>query len=393
MRLQLPIYLDNHSTTRCDPRVVHAMQPYFEVKYGNPASKHHRFGWEAEEAVAQARERIAAIISAEAREIVFTSGATESNNLALKGVAEAHQAKGKHLITVATEHRAVLDPCRHLERQGWQLTVLPVDRDGMVNVDRISAAIQRDTVLVSVMAANNEIGTLQPTVDIGRLCKERDVLFHVDAAQAVGKIPIDVDGMGIDLLSISAHKLYGPKGIGALYVRRRNPRVRLEPLLDGGGHERGLRSGTLPTPLIVGFAMACELCQAEMASAAKRLTELRDRLHQGLLERLPQVTLNGHPTQRLPNNLNLSFAGVRGDALLVALKDVAVSTGAACTSAEAGPSHVLKAIGLPDELADASLRFGLGRFTTAEEIEYVVAYVAEKVKALRALNPLWHATT
>jgi cysteine desulfurase len=387
--VHLPIYLDNHATTRTDPRVVEAMLPFFTETYGNPASKNHRFGWEADEAVKAARAQVAELIGASPREIVFTSGATESNNLALKGAAHAYRADGDHLITTAAEHKAVLDPCKRLEHEGFQVTVLPVDRYGLVDPEQIAAAITDRTILVSVMAANNEIGTLQPIQEIGRLCKKRGVLFHTDAAQAVGKIPLDVEEMGIDLLSISAHKLYGPKGIGALYVRRGSPRVRLEPQIDGGGHEHGLRSGTLPTPLIVGFGRACDIARHEMADEAARLLRLRERLYQGLTRALSDLGLNGHPTQRLPGNLNLSFAGVKGEALLVELKDVAVSTGSACTTANLAPSHVLKAIGLPDDLADASLRFGLGRFTTAEEIDWVIDRVAAAVTRLRSLNPLW----
>ena len=387
--VHLPIYLDNHATTRTDPRVVEAMLPFVTETYGNPASKNHRFGWEADEAVKAARAQVAELIGASPREIVFTSGATESNNLALKGAAHAYRADGDHLITTAAEHKAVLDPCKRLEHEGFQVTVLPVDRYGLVDPEQIAAAITDRTILVSVMAANNEIGTLQPIQEIGRLCKKRGVLFHTDAAQAVGKIPLDVEEMGIDLLSISAHKLYGPKGIGALYVRRGSPRVRLEPQIDGGGHEHGLRSGTLPTPLIVGFGRACDIARHEMADEAARLLRLRERLYQGLTRALSDLGLNGHPTQRLPGNLNLSFAGVKGEALLVELKDVAVSTGSACTTANLAPSHVLKAIGLPDDLADASLRFGLGRFTTAEEIDWVIDRVAAAVTRLRSLNPLW----
>jgi cysteine desulfurase len=387
--VHLPIYLDNQATTRTDPRVLEAMLPYFTEHYGNAASRTHVFGWKAEEAVNRAREQVAALLGAEPREIIFTSGATESNNLALKGAAAMLRSRGNHLITVQTEHKAVLDPCRRLEREGFQVTYLPVDRYGRVAAEQVAEALTERTILVSVMAANNEIGTLQPIAAIGRLCKERGVLFHTDAAQAAGKIPLDVEGMGIDLLSLSAHKMYGPKGVGALYVRRRQPYVRLEPLLDGGGHERGLRSGTLPVPLIVGLGQACALCQQEMPQEAERLRQLRERLRQGLQERLPETYLNGHPTERLPGNLHLSFAHVRADALLSALRDIAVSSGSACTSADPEPSYVLRALGLPDELVRSGIRFGLGRFTTEEEIDYVIEEVCRQVERLRALNPLY----
>jgi cysteine desulfurase len=387
--VHLPIYLDNNATTRTDPRVLEVMLPYFMEHYGNAASRTHVFGWKAEEAVQQAREQIAELIGASAREIVFTSGATESNNLALKGAAAMLRQRGDHIITVQTEHKAVLDPCRRLKRDGFRVTFLPVDRFGRVSAEQVAQALTEKTILVSVMAANNEIGTLQPIGEIGRLCKQRGVLFHTDAAQAAGKLPLDVEEMGIDLLSLSAHKIYGPKGVGALYVRRRGPHVRLEPLLDGGGHERGMRSGTLPVPLIVGFGRACTLCQQEMGQEAERLTRLRRRLHEGIEAQVSAVHLNGHPTERLPGNLNLSFAGVRGEALLMALRNVAVSSGSACTSAEPEPSYVLRALGVPEELAQASIRFGLGRFTTEEEIDYVRDEVARQVARLRALDPLY----
>jgi cysteine desulfurase len=382
------IYLDNNATTRTDPRVVEAMLPYFTERYGNAASLTHEFGREADEAVEQARGQVAELIGAHPRDIIFTSGATESNNLALKGVAAMYRPKGDHLITTAIEHKAVLDPVRRLGREGWQMTILPVDAHGRVSVEQIAQTLTPRTVLVSVMSANNEVGTLQPIKEIGRLCKERGVLFHTDAAQAAGKVPLDVEDMGIDLLSISAHKMYGPKGVGALYVRRREPRVRLEPQMDGGGQERGLRSGTSNVPAIVGFGVACELCRCEMAAEASRLTELRERLRRGIQEQLSDVTLNGHPTERLPGNLNLSFAHVKGEALLMALRDVAVSSGSACTTASLEPSYVLKALGLDDELAYGSLRFGLGRFNTAEEVDEVAREVVRVVHYLRALNPL-----
>jgi cysteine desulfurase len=385
--IKLPIYLDNNATTRVDPRVVEAMLPYFTERYGNAASRHHAFGWEAKEAVDQARERIAGLIGASAREIVFTSGATESNNLALKGAAAMYRKKGNHLVTQVTEHHAVLDPCKRLEREGFRVTFLPVDRFGRVSVEQVADAITDQTILVSIMAANNEIGTLQPIGEISRLCKERGVLFHTDAVQAVGKVPLDVEAMGIDLLSLTAHKLYGPKGVGALYVRRKDPRVRLEPILDGGGHEGGLRSGTLPVPGVVGFGMACELCGQERWTEAERLTQLRERLRQGIIDQLDEVYLNGHPSERLPGNLNLSFAYVEGEALMMGCRNIAISSGSACTSASIEPSYVLRALGLSDELAHSSIRFGLGRFTTEEEIDYVIPDIVQTVRRLRAMSP------
>jgi cysteine desulfurase len=386
--VQLPIYLDNNATTRVDPRVVEAMLPYFTQKYGNAASRHHVFGQVAEQAVETARQQVAALINAGPREIIFTSGATESDNLAIKGVAAMYRVLGDHIITVATEHHAVLDPCKRLERAGFRVTVLPVNEYGIVSVEQLASALTEKTILVSVMAANNEIGNLQPIAVIGRLCKVRGVLFHTDAVQAAGRWPLDVETMSIDLLSLSAHKMYGPKGVGALFVRRRNPHVRLEPMFDGGGHERGLRSGTLPVPLVVGFGKACELCSLEMENEAKRLTGLRERLRAGIMGQLGDVFLNGHPTERLPGNLNMSFAHVRGDALQMGLRNIAVSSGSACTSAQAEPSYVLKALGLDDELAHASIRFGLGRFNTEEEVDYAIAEVVSTVRRLRSLNPL-----
>jgi cysteine desulfurase len=383
------IYLDNNATTRTDPRVVEEMLPYFTVHYGNAASRNHAFGWEAEAAVDRAREQVAQLIAAAPRDIVFTSGATESNNLALKGAAAMYRHQGRHLVTVVTEHHAVLDPARRLEREGFRVTFLPVDRHGRVAVEQVAEAITPETILVSIMAANNEIGTLQPIRDIGRLCKERGVLFHTDAAQAAGKVPLDVEDMGIDLLSLSAHKMYGPKGTGALYIRRRDPRVRLEPMMDGGGHERGLRSGTLPVPLLVGFGRACELCRLEMDSEARRLTGLRERLRESIQEGLDGVVLNGHPTERLPGNLNLSFAFVEGEALMMALRNLAVSSGSACTSASLEPSYVLRALGLSDELARGSLRFGLGRFTTEAEVDEAAGDVVRAVRYLRSLSPVF----
>jgi cysteine desulfurase len=385
----LPIYLDNHSTTRVDPRVLEAMLPFFSERYGNAASRTHVFGWQAEEAVQQAREQVAELIGANPKEIVFTSGATESDNLALKGVAGMQRSQGNHIITVATEHKAVLDPCKRLEHEGFQVTFLPVDEFGRVSAEQVAAALAGQTILVSVMAANNEIGTLQPIAEIGRVCKERGVLFHTDAVQAAGRVPLDVEAMGIDLASLTAHKIYGPKGVGALYVRSRDPRVRLDPILDGGGHERGMRSGTLPVPLIVGFGVACRICREEMAAESQRIRELRERLHQGLLARLDGVHLNGHPTERLAGNLNLSFDYVQGDALLMNLRDIAVSSGSACTSANPEPSYVLRALGVGEGRAHSSIRFGLGRFTTMEEIDYVIETVVQTVERLRKLNPVY----
>jgi len=387
--IKLPIYMDNNATTRVDPRVVEAMLPFFTDHYGNAASRNHSFGRHAEAAVETARAQIAELIGASDREIIFTSGATESDNLAIKGVVSMYRGKGNQIVTAATEHKAVLDVCKRLEMEGCKVTTLPVDRFGQVRLEELADAITENNVLVSVMAANNEIGTLQPIAEIGKICKSREVLFHCDAAQAAGKVPLDVESMGIDLLSMSAHKMYGPKGIGALYVRRRDPRVRLQPQIDGGGHERGLRSGTLAVPSIVGFGKACELCRQEMTSEAERLRCLRDMLRDGIKAELDEVYLNGHPTERLAGNLNLSFAYVDGEALMVRVKDVAVSSGSACTTANPGPSHVLKALGVDDDLARSSIRFGLGRFNTAEEVEYAVGEVVQAVRQLRAINPMY----
>jgi cysteine desulfurase len=387
--LNLPVYLDNHATTRTDPRVLDAMLPFFTTIYGNAASVSHRFGWEAAAAVNRGREQVAGLIGAEPREIVFTSGATEANNLAIKGALPALKRKGNHLVTSAVEHKAVLDPLARLAREGWDVTVVPCDETGRVAPQAIATAITDLTVLVSVMAANNEVGTINQFGDIGRLCHERGIIFHTDATQAVGKIALDVDEDSIDLLSLSAHKFYGPKGIGALYVRRREPQVRLMPLLDGGGHERGFRSGTLPVPLIVGLGCAAEFAATERPAEAIRLAGLRDRLHAGIAGRVDDIRLNGHPTERLPGNLNLSFAYVDGEALMMAMRDVAVSSGAACTSAEPEPSHVLRAMGLDDDLTRASLRFGLGRFTTEEEVDFAVGQVIEAVSRLRPLSAAW----
>ncbi len=382
---QLPIYLDRHATTPVDPQVLAAMLPYFTEHFGNPTSTTHQYGWAAEAAVTGARETIANAIGASAAEIVFTSGATEANNLALKGVAEAYFAKGQHLITVQTEHNAVLDPCQYLESLGFNVTYLPVDADGLVDLQQLEAAIRSDTILVSIMAANNEIGVLQPLAAIGKICRDREVLFHTDAAQAIGQIPLDVDLLNIDLMSLTAHKIYGPKGIGALYVRQRNPRVKLSPQLHGGGHERGMRSGTLYPPQIVGFAKAVELALAQREQETLRLTALRDRLR-SQLGALDGIYLNGHPTQRLPGNLNISVAGVDGNALLLGLRQiVALSSGAACSSAKIAPSHVLQAIGRSEALAYAALRFGIGHNNTAAEIDLVAAATINTIQSLRKL--------
>jgi cysteine desulfurase len=360
------------------------MLPYFTTVYGNAASLSHRFGWEAAEAVDSARAQVAAAIGADSREIVFTSGATEANNLAIKGALSGQRRRGKHLVTAATEHSSVLDPMRRLAREGFQLTIVPPDADGLVSVESIAAALTDRTVLVSVMAANNEVGTINPVAEIGRLCRQRGILFHTDATQAVGKIPLDVHEDAVDLLSFSAHKIYGPKGIGALYVRRRGPPFRLVPLFDGGGHERGLRSGTVAVPLAVGLGAAAEIATREREDESSRLLTLRERMHAGILSRLDEVLLNGHRERRLPGNLNLSFAGIDGEALMMAMRDLAVSSGSACSSATPEPSHVLLAMGRDEALARASLRFGLGRFTTAEEIDFAIESVVEAVTRLRA---------
>ena len=387
--LKLPIYLDNHATTRTDPRVVEAMLPFFTEVYGNAASISHRFGWEAGEAVERARQQVASAIGAEPKEIIFTSGATESDNLAIKGVALAMKRKGNHLVTSAAEHKAVLDTMKRLGREGWEVTVVPCDETGRVAVDSIAAVLCERTILVSIMAANNEVGTLNPIREIGRLCHDRGVIFHTDATQAIGKVALDVLADNVDLLSLSGHKMYGPKGIGALYVRRRDPQVRLVPQLDGGGHERGMRSGTPAVPLIVGLGAAAELAAREWPDESRRLLGLRECLHAGIVERVADVCLNGHPTERLPGNLNLSFAYLDGEALMMAMRDVAVSSGAACTAANPEPSHVLLAMGLNEEMARASLRFGLGRFSTSEEIEFAINAVAGAVERLRAHSAAW----
>ena len=387
--MKLPIYLDNHSTTACDPRVVETMLPYFTEKFGNSASRNHSFGWDAEEGVDLARKQIAKIIKADSKEIVFTSGATESDNLALKGVVEMYKEKGDHIITSSTEHRAVIDTAKALEKKGVKVTYLPVDKNGMVSPDDVRNAITDKTILISIMLANNEIGTINPIAEIGKIAKEKGVIFHCDATQGVGKIPVNVQEMGIDLMSFTSHKIYGPKGIGALYVRRKAPRVRLEPMIHGGGHERGMRSGTLPVPLIVGFGKACELCEQEMSTEAARLIKLRDRLQEGITSAMEEVYLNGHPTERLPGNLNLSFAYVEGEALLMGVKEIALSSGSACTSATLEPSYVLRALGVGSDLAHSSIRFGLGRFTTPEEIEYTIDRMLKAVNHLREMSPLY----
>lgn len=387
--MKLPIYLDNHATTPVDPEVLRAMLPYFTEEFGNAASRNHQFGWRAEEAVERARQQIARLINADPKEIVFTSGATESDNGAIKGVAEMYREKGNHIITVVTEHKAVLDTCKRLEKSGYEVTYLPVQKDGKVSPEAVKEAVTDKTILITIMVANNEIGTIHPIAEIGRIAREKGILFHSDATQAVGKIPVDVQAMNIDLASLSAHKMYGPKGVGALYVRRKAPRVRLAPIIDGGGHERGMRSGTLNVPGIVGFGKACELCGQKMPEEASRLRALRDRLKEGIMGALDDVYLNGHPTDRLPGNLNLSFAYVEGESLLMGLKDIALSSGSACTSATLEPSYVLKALGVGEDLAHSSIRFGLGRFNTEEEVEYVITEVVKNVNRLREMSPLY----
>jgi cysteine desulfurase len=382
------VYMDNHATTPVDPRVLEAMIPYFCEKFGNPASRSHSYGWEAEEAVDRARAQAAALIGARAKEIVFTSGATESDNLAIKGVVELRRGERCHIVTVATEHNAVLDSCRALERAGLgEVTVLPVDRYGLVDPDDVRKALRDHTVLISAMLANNEIGTIQPLAEIGGIAKEKGVLLHSDATQGVGKLPVDVEALGVDLLSFTGHKMYGPKGCGVLYVRSRAPRVRLAPMMHGGGHERGMRSGTLNVPGIVGVGKACEVAGAEMVEEGERVFGLRERLREQIFARLDGVILNGHPSARLAGNLNLSFTHVEGESLLMGLAEVALSSGSACTSATLQPSHVLRAIGASDELAQSSIRFGLGRFNTAEEVDFVVERVVAEVRRLRALSP------
>jgi cysteine desulfurase len=387
--VKLPIYMDNHATTPMDPRVLEEMLPYFREKFGNAASRNHSFGWVAEEGAETARQRIAKLIGANTKEIIFTSGATESDNLAIKGVAEMYREKGNHIITAVTEHKAVLDTCKRLEKYGYRVTYLPVQKDGLINLDDLKRAMDDKTILVTIMAANNEIGVLQPIEEISRLCRERGVIFHSDATQAVGKIPVDVNKQNIDLLSISAHKMYGPKGVGALYVRRKNPRVQISAIIDGGGHERGMRSGTLNVPGIVGLGKACALALEEMPQESCRLAGLRNRLRDRLMGRLDEVYINGSMEHRLPGNLNMSFAYVEGESLLMGINDIAVSSGSACTSATLEPSYVLKALGTGDDLAHSSIRFGIGRFNTEAEIDYVADRVIETVERLRELSPLY----
>jgi cysteine desulfurase len=389
MAVKLPIYMDYHATTPVDPRVVEAMLPYFTEHFGNAASRNHPFGWEAEEAVEKARKQIADLIGANAKEIVFTSGATEADNLAIKGVVEMYRERGNHVITCVTEHKAVIDTCKRLEKNGCRVTYLPVRKDGLIELDDLRNAITDKTILITIMTANNEIGVVQPIAEIGAIAKEKGILFHTDAVQAVGKIPFNVNELKVDLASISAHKMYGPKGIGALYVRRRNPRVLLAPGIDGGGHERGMRSGTLNVPGIVGFGKAAELCKQEMASETARLLALRERLNRKLHEGLDEIYINGSMEHHLPHNLNISFAYVEGESLLMGINDVAVSSGSACTSASLEPSYVLKALGAGDDLAHSSIRFGLGRWTSEEEVDYVVDKLIGIVTRLREMSPLY----
>ncbi len=387
--MKLPIYMDNHATTPVDPRVLEEMTPYFMDTFGNAASRNHSFGWRAEEGVDQARAQVAALINADPKEIIFTSGATESDNLALKGVAELYKEKGNHIITSKIEHKAILDSAKALQRQGFEVDFLEPDEYGRTTVEEVEEHITDKTILISIMLANNEIGTVNPVAEIGALAKERGILFHTDAVQGVGKIPVDVQAMNIDILSLSAHKIYGPKGVGAIYVRRKKPRVRLAPIIDGGGHERGMRSGTLNVTGIVGLGKACEICMEEMSEEAERLIQLRDKLHNKIIEQLDEVHLNGHPTERLPHSLNLSFAYVEGESMLMGLNEIAISSGSACTSATLEPSYVLKGIGRGDELAHSSLRFGLGRFNTEEEVDYTIGRVTEVVDRLREMSPLY----
>jgi len=392
MAVRLPIYMDNHATTPVDPRVVDAMLPYFRERFGNAASRNHSFGWAAEEAVENARAQVASLIGGTPKEIIFTSGATESDNLMVKGVAEAYREKGNHIITQVTEHKAILDTCKRLENYGCEVTYLPVESDGRIGQEEVRRAITPKTILITIMYANNEIGVVSQVAEIGRIAKKYGIIYGVDAAQAVGKIPVDVQKDNIDLLSISAHKLYGPKGVGALYVRRRNPRVQLSALLEGGGHERGMRSGTLNVPGIVGFGKACEIAQHQMSQDALHTRSLRDRLKAGLEAKVDGVTMNGSMEHRLPNNLNVSFTHVDGEALLMGINDVAVSSGSACTSATLEPSYVLKALGVGEDLAHASIRFGLGRFNTEEEVDYVIDKLAQVVTKLRELSPRYEVT-
>jgi cysteine desulfurase len=391
--VHLPLYMDNHATTPMDPRVLEAMLPYFNTKFGNAASRNHAFGWEAESAVETARAQVAKLIGATAKEIIFTSGATESNNLAIKGIAEMYRERGNHIITQATEHKAVLDTCKKLEKQGYRVTYLPPQADGLISLEELKQAIVTEgpnkTILVTIMYANNEIGVIQPIAEIGKICHEAGVLFHTDGVQAVGKIPVDVQKDQIDVMSLTAHKIYGPKGVGALYVRRRNPRVQITEQINGGGHERGMRSGTLNVPGIVGLGKACEIAGEEMAAEAARLTELRDYLKNKLESALDYTQVNGTMEHHLPGNLNMSFVYVEGESLLMGINDIAVSSGSACTSATLEPSYVLKALGLGDEVAHSSIRFGLGRFNTKAEVDYVADKLIDVVKKLRELSPLY----
>jgi cysteine desulfurase len=383
-----PIYLDYQATTPMDPRVLEAMMPYFTHQFGNPHSRSHSYGWEAEEGVEKARGQVAKLIGADEKEVIFTSGATESNNLAIRGVAEFYKDRKNHIVTTVTEHKCVLDTCRHLEQQGFEVTYLPVQKNGLIDLEALRAAVTDKTVVVSVMAVNNEIGVIQPLAEIGKICREKKAFFHTDAAQAAGKIALDVEAMNIDLMSISGHKIYGPKGIGALYVRRK-PRVRLVPLIVGGGQERGFRSGTLPTPLCVGLGEAAEIAMNEMEGEAKRLTKLQARMLKGLQDRLPEIFVNGDLEHRIPGNLNISFAYVEGESLMMGIKNLAVSSGSACTSASLEPSYVLRALGVEEEMAHTSLRIGLGRFTTEHEVDTAVDELVRHVNKLREMSPLW----
>ena len=387
--VKLPIYMDNHATTQMDPRVLETMLPFFGNVFGNAASRNHAFGWEAEKAVEAAREQVAKLIGATPKEIIFTSGATESNNLAIKGIAEMYRDRGNHIITQVTEHKAVLDTCKKLEKQGYRVTYLPVQANGLIDVEDLRRAMDEKTILVSIMYANNEIGVIQPVAEIGKLCHEKGVIFHTDGVQAVGKIPVNVQADNIDVLSLTAHKIYGPKGVGALYVRRRNPRVQISEQINGGGHERGMRSGTLNVPGIVGLGAACEIAGAEMAVESARLKELRDYLKAKFEKALDYVHVNGDMQHHLPGNLNVSFVYVEGESLLMGINDIAVSSGSACTSATLEPSYVLKALGLGDDVAHSSIRFGLGRFNTKAEVDYVSDKLIDVVSKLRELSPLY----
>ena len=389
MTVKIPVYMDNSATTPCDPRVVDKMVPYFHTAFGNSASRNHAFGWEAESAIDVARSQVAELIGAHPKEIVWTSGSTEANNLAIKGVAEMYASKGKHLISCITEHKAIIDPLKRLEQDGYEVTWLQPDGAGRVDLEELRAAIRDDTILVTLMTANNEIGTVHPIAEIGALCKEKGVLFHTDATQAPGRVPLDVVAQNVDLLSMSAHKFYGPKGIGALYVRRKNPRVRLTAQMDGGGHERGMRSGTLNVTGIVGMGEAARIAKESMENELAHVTALRDRLEQGILAKVPDAVVNGDSSSRLPHLTNISFPYVEGESLIMGIKEIAVSSGSACTSASLEPSYVLKGLGLGDELAHSSIRFSLGRFNTDEEIEFAIEKVTAEVLRLREMSPLW----